>query len=92
MKHSLAPKGLSLSQAQSISNLCNQRARDINFKLADINSAVALGQWKKLEKRIDPFASVNSFAAIISESFTIAIQGFPKIVLTGALVTQTSSS
>jgi hypothetical protein len=37
-KNSLAPNGLSLSQAQSISNLCNQRARDISFKLRDINN------------------------------------------------------
>lgn len=32
-----------------------------NFKLADINSAVALGQWKKLEKRIDHLKEVYSF-------------------------------
>ena len=38
-KNSLAEKGLSLSQAQSISNLCNQRAQDINAKLNGINNA-----------------------------------------------------
>ena len=38
-KNSLSPKGLSLSQAQSISNLCNQRAQDINAKLHGINNA-----------------------------------------------------
>jgi hypothetical protein len=37
-RNSLESKGLSMSQAQSVSNLCNQRARDINFKLADINN------------------------------------------------------
>ena len=37
-KNSLASKGLSMSQAQSISNLCNQRSRDISFKLRDINN------------------------------------------------------
>jgi hypothetical protein len=37
-RNSLAPTGLSMSQAQSISNLCNQRARDISFKLRDINN------------------------------------------------------
>jgi len=37
-KNSLATKGLSMSQAQSISNLCNQRSRDISFKLRDINN------------------------------------------------------
>lgn len=38
MKNSLASKGLSMSQAQSISNLCNQRSKDITAKLADINN------------------------------------------------------
>jgi hypothetical protein len=38
MKNSLSSKGLSMSQAQSISNLCNQRSKDITAKLADINN------------------------------------------------------
>ena len=38
MKNSLAAKGLSMSQAASISNLCNQRAKDITAQLADINN------------------------------------------------------
>ena len=37
-KHSLSNKGLSLSQAQSISNLCNQRAKEIDAKLEGINN------------------------------------------------------
>ena len=38
-KNSLTPnKGLSLSQAQSISNLCNQRAREIDAKLSIVNN------------------------------------------------------
>ena len=37
-KHSLSSKGLSLSQAQSISNLCNQRSRDISSKLSTVNN------------------------------------------------------
>jgi len=38
-KNSLTPnKGLSLSQAQSISNLCNQRAREINAQLIGVNN------------------------------------------------------
>ena len=38
-KNSLTPnKGLSLSQAQSISNLCNQRAREISANLTGINN------------------------------------------------------
>jgi hypothetical protein len=37
-KNSLSSKGLSLSQAQSISNLCNQRAIDIAAQLNGINN------------------------------------------------------
>jgi head-tail adaptor len=39
MKHSLATSGLSISQAQSVSNLCNQRVRDIKDRLSIINNA-----------------------------------------------------
>jgi hypothetical protein len=38
MKNSLSTKGLSMSQAQSISNLCNQRSKDITAKLTDVNN------------------------------------------------------
>ena len=38
-KHSLSTKGLSLSQAQSVSNLCNQRAKDIQASISVINNA-----------------------------------------------------
>jgi hypothetical protein len=39
MRHHLSKTGLSLSQAQSISNLCYQRALEINNKLSGINNA-----------------------------------------------------
>lgn len=39
MKHSLKSTGLSMSQAQSISNLCNQRAQEIDNLLKGINNA-----------------------------------------------------
>ena len=35
----LSTKGLSMSQAQSISNMCNQRALEINGKLTSVNNA-----------------------------------------------------
>ncbi len=35
----LSTKGLSMSQAQSISNLCNQRAREIDAILSNLNNA-----------------------------------------------------
>ena len=38
MKNSLSSKGLSMSQAQSVSNLCNQRAKEISNKLDNINN------------------------------------------------------
>lgn len=38
-KHSLSTTGLSMSQAQSISNLCNQRAQYINEQLTVVNNA-----------------------------------------------------
>ena len=54
-KHSLVPnKGLSLSQAQSISNLCNQRAREIEnqFKsVSNYSKSIELnGQTRMLKK------------------------------------------
>lgn len=39
MKHSLKTKGLSMSQAQSVSNLCNQRAGEIDAILKGVNNA-----------------------------------------------------
>jgi hypothetical protein len=38
MRRNLSTSGLSLSQAQSISNLCNQRALDISSSLTSINN------------------------------------------------------
>ena len=38
-KHSLSKKGLSLSTAQSISNLCNQRSKEITSKLEQTNNS-----------------------------------------------------
>lgn len=39
MKHSLKSNGLSMSQAQSVSNLCNQRAGEIDAILKGVNNA-----------------------------------------------------
>jgi hypothetical protein len=41
-KHSLSSTGLSLSQAQSISNLCFQRAQDILVAVSTVNNATKL--------------------------------------------------
>lgn len=39
MKNSLSTKGLSMSQAQSVSNICNQRCKEIANAIRDINNA-----------------------------------------------------
>ena len=49
MKHALASKGLSLSQAQSISNLCNQRSRDIQSEISVINNAEKIFKFEGAE-------------------------------------------
>jgi hypothetical protein len=65
MKHSLAAKGLSLSQAQSISNLCNQRCRDIQFQIDVINNAektITIGDkdYLKVPAHPIPFGIVDT--------------------------------
>ena len=57
MKNSLASKGLSMSQAQSISNLCNQRTKDITASLADINNVskeLTIGEETYIETQGNP--------------------------------------
>jgi hypothetical protein len=57
MKNSLAEKGLSMSQAASISNLCNQRTKDIIASLADINNVektLVIGEEKYVETQGNP--------------------------------------
>ena len=45
-KHSLAAKGLSMTQAQSISNLCNQLCQEIDAKIKIINNFSAEYKWQ----------------------------------------------
>jgi hypothetical protein len=57
MKNSLASKGLSMSQAQSISNLCNQRAKEISTKLDNINNVektLSIGTETYIETQGNP--------------------------------------
>lgn len=57
MKKSLASKGLSMSQAQSISNLCNQRAKEISNKLDNINNVskeLTIGNETYTETQANP--------------------------------------
>lgn len=57
MKKSLSSKGLSMSQAQSISNLCNQRAKEISNKLDNINNVskeLVIGTETYIETQANP--------------------------------------
>lgn len=57
MKNSLSSKGLSMSQAQSVSNLCNQRSKDITAQLADINNVskeLTIGSETYIETKGNP--------------------------------------
>jgi len=83
-KNSLTPnKGLSLSQAQSISNLCNQRANEIEAKLAGVNNygkTVEIPDNKKGTKThtiLAPKPLPMNVAALLLETATLhACQGF----------------
>lgn len=83
-KNSLTPnKGLSLSQAQSISNLCNQRANEIEAKLAGVNNygkSVEVSDGKKSTKTqniLTPKPLPENVGALILEMATLhACQGF----------------
>ena len=77
-RNSLASKGLSMSQAQSISNLCNQRSRDINFKLAEINNiskVVKVGEDSYTEVEASPIPS-NIKELLDTKSSLHATQSF----------------
>jgi len=57
MKNSLSSKGLSMSQAASISNLCNQRAQEISSKLDNINNVskeLVIGSETYIETQGNP--------------------------------------
>jgi hypothetical protein len=63
-RNSLAEKGLSMSQAQSVSNLCNQRSKDITAALADINNA---SKTIKISKEDHQLTAANPLPADVVE-------------------------
>ena len=78
MKNSLASKGLSMSQAQSISNLCNQRTRDITAQLADINNVsreLTIGTETYIETKGNPMPQ-NMVALLTAKARLSATQAF----------------
>ncbi len=78
MKHSLSKNGLSLSQAQSISNLCNQTARDIQNQLDSINNvskSLVIGEKTYVETVGNPMPD-NIVDLLIEKSELHATQAF----------------
>lgn len=78
MKNSLASKGLSMSQAQSISNLCNQRSKDITAQLADINNVskeLTIGSETYIETQGNPIPT-NVVELLTAKARLSATQAF----------------
>jgi len=78
MKNSLAVKGLSMSQAQSISNLCNQRSKDITASLADINNVektLTIGEETYIETQGNPIPA-NVVELLTAKARLSATQAF----------------
>jgi hypothetical protein len=78
MKNSLAAKGLSMSQAQSISNLCNQRTKDITASLADINNVektLTIGEETYVETQGNPMPQ-NIVKLLTAKARLSATQAF----------------
>jgi hypothetical protein len=78
MKNSLAAKGLSMSQAQSVSNLCNQRSKDITAQLADINNVektLVIGSDTYIETKGNPIPE-NVVGLLQAKARLAATQAF----------------
>jgi hypothetical protein len=78
MKNSLASKGLSMSQAQSISNLCNQRAKEISTQLDNINNVskeLVIGSDTYTETQANPIPT-NVVQLLTSKARYSATQAF----------------
>ena len=73
MKNSLSTKGLSLSQAQSISNLCNQRSIELSNTLSDVNNVektLTIGTETYIETPAKPLPA--NVAQLIQEKARLA--------------------
>lgn len=78
MKNSLASKGLSMSQAQSVSNLCNQRSKDITAQLADVNNVskeLVIGTETYIETQGNPIPT-NVVQILTAKARLSATQAF----------------
>lgn len=75
---SLSSKGLSLSQAQSISNLCNQAAATIEAQLSNINNCSKSLKWEGellVKQRAKPMPS-NVVELLTRKALLYATQAF----------------
>lgn len=78
-KHSLKKTGLSLSQAQSISNLCNQKSTEINRELNNINNfsrEIKMPDGELLSQVESKPLSSNLVESLIAKSKYHALQAF----------------
>lgn len=78
MKNSLSSKGLSMSQAASISNLCNQRAKEISSKLDNINNVskeLVIGSETYIETQGNPIPE-NVVELLTAKARLSATQAF----------------
>lgn len=78
MKHSLNKKGLSMSQAQSISNMCFQRAQEIANQLSVLNNAektVGIGGKTYVETKGNPIPA-DLVKLILEKASLHATQAF----------------
>lgn len=78
MKNSLSTKGLSMSQAASISNLCNQRAKEISSQLDNINNVskeLTIGTETYIETQGNPIPT-NVVELLASKARYSATQAF----------------
>jgi hypothetical protein len=78
MKNSLSSKGLSMSQAASISNLCNQRAKEISSKLDNINNVskeLTIGVETYIETKGNPIPT-NVVELLTAKARLSATQAF----------------
>lgn len=78
MKNSLSSKGLSMSQAASISNLCNQRAKEISTKLDNINNVskeLVIGSETYIETQGNPIPT-NVVELLTAKARYSATQAF----------------
>jgi hypothetical protein len=78
MKNSLSSKGLSMSQAQSISNLCNQRSKEISTQLNNINNVskeLTIGAETYIETQGNPIPE-NVVVLLTAKARYSATQAF----------------